>query len=67
VSPSALFPILSSPPTCQYKGKGWMEGNAKDKTQRKMQKAWGIREKIWQSSLSSCYISPNDPPRAFFV
>jgi hypothetical protein len=44
-----------------------MEGNVEDETQRKMQKAWETREKIWQSSLASSLISPNDPPRALFI
>jgi hypothetical protein len=38
-----------------------MEGNVEDKTQRKMQKAWGTREKCLQSSLASSLIYPNDP------
>jgi hypothetical protein len=44
-----------------------MEGNPKDKNQRKMQKAWGIREKIWQSSLASSLIYLNNPPRALLI
>jgi hypothetical protein len=44
-----------------------MEGNVEDETQRRMQKAWNTREKIWQSSLASSLIYPNDPPRAPFI
>jgi hypothetical protein len=44
-----------------------MEGNAEDKTQSKMQKAWETREKIWQSYLAYSLIYPNYPPRALFI
>ena len=44
-----------------------MEQNAEDETQSIMQKAQNTREKFWHSSLASCLIYPNDPPRALFI
>jgi len=43
-----------------YKG-GWLEGNIEDETQSGMQKDWNVKEKIWQTSLASSFIYPNDP------
>jgi hypothetical protein len=44
-----------------------MEWNVEDETQSIIQKAWNTREKIWQISLASCLICPNDPPRALLI
>ena len=44
-----------------------MEGNVEDETQSMMQKGLDTREKFWQSSLTSSFIYPNDPPRALLI
>jgi hypothetical protein len=49
-----------------YKEDGW-KGMLRMKLRAKCRKAWNTREKIWQSSLASSLIYPNDPPRALFI
>jgi hypothetical protein len=41
-----------------------MIGNVEDENSEHDAKAWNEREKFWQSSLASSFISSNDPPRA---
>ena len=41
--------------------------NVDDENSKQDAKAWNEREESWQSSLSSSFISSNDPPRPLFI